>query len=120
MLSVTMDDRMPWLDPRVVVAPSAIEGLGLFARAAIEIGEVVVRLGGEVLTDEEFRTRHLEKYSTLAIDDGLNLLIDNDSPTNFGNHSCDANLWMADSVTLIARSRIAVGGGDGGLCHPHC
>jgi hypothetical protein len=71
--------------------------------------DVVVRLGGEVLTDEEFRARDLEKYSALAIDDGLNLLIDNDSPTNFGNHSCEANLWMADEVTLIARRPIAAG-----------
>jgi uncharacterized protein len=109
MLVVTMHNRTPWLDPRIYVAPSPIEGLGLFARAAIEEGDVVVRLGGEVLTDEEFRARDLEKYSALAIDDGLNLLIDNDSPTNFGNHSCDANLWMADEVTLIARRPIAAG-----------
>jgi len=68
-----------------------------------------VRLGGEVLTDEEFRARDLGKYSSLAIDDGLNLLIDSDGPTTFGNHSCDANLWMADEVTLTARRPIAAG-----------
>jgi len=27
----------------------------------------------------------------------LNLLITDDSPTNFGNHSCDANLWYFNS-----------------------
>ena len=106
-----MHDRTPWLDPRIDVAPSDIQGQGLFARAAIAEGEVVVRLGGEVLTDEEFRVRivNLKKYSALAIDDGLNLLIGDDSPTTFGNHSCDANLWMADAVTLIARRPIAAG-----------
>ncbi|MDP9365260.1 MAG: SET domain-containing protein-lysine N-methyltransferase [Chloroflexota bacterium] len=98
-----------WLNPRVVVALSPIEGRGLFARAKIEAGEVVVRLGGEVLADEEFRARRPIKYSALGIDDGLNPLLDEESPVTFGNHSCDANLWMADEVTLIARHRIEAG-----------
>ncbi len=98
-----------WLDPRVVVSPSPVEGRGLFARASIEEGEVVMRLGGEVLTDDEFAARPLGKYSSLAIGDRLNLLLDDDSPVTFGNHSCDANLWMADEVTLTARRRIEPG-----------
>lgn len=98
-----------WLDPRVVVASSSIEGQGLFARASIEADEVVIRLGGEVLTDDEFRARRLVKYSALAIDDHLNLLLGDDSPVNFGNHSCDSSLWMADEVTLVARRRIEAG-----------
>ncbi len=101
-------DTSSWLDPRVVVAPSPIEGRGLFAREPIEEGEVVMRLGGEVLTDDEFAARSLVKYSALAIDDGLNLLLD-DSPVNFGNHSCDANLWMTNEVTSGARHRIEAG-----------
>ena len=98
-----------WLDPRVVVAASPIEGQGLFTREPIEEGEVVVRLGGQLLTDEEFCARRLVKYSSLAIDDRLNLLLDEDNPVNFGNHSCDSNLWMADEVTVVARRRIEAG-----------
>ena len=98
-----------WLDPRVVVAPSRIEGRGLFARTPIAAGEVVMRLGGEVLTDDEHRTRIQGRYSSLAIDDRLNLLLDDDRPVTFGNHSCDPNLWMADEVTLTARRPIAAG-----------
>lgn len=108
-----MFDQPPWLDPRIVIAPSSIAGLGLFARAAIEEGAIVVRLGGEVLTDTELQAaihdRALRQYSSLSIDDNLNLLIAEDSPTNFGNHSCDANLWMVDAVTLSARRPIAAG-----------
>ena len=55
------DGTSSWLDPRVVVAPSPIEGRGLFARAPIEAGEVVMRLGGEVLTDEECHDRRLRR-----------------------------------------------------------
>ena len=102
-------DSSSWLDPRVVVVPSRIEGRGLFARSLIEAGEEVMRLGGEVLTDDDFRARRLGKYSALAIGDRLNLLLDDDSPVTFGNHSCDANLWMADEVTVVARRRIEAG-----------
>src|SRR3954447_17343860 len=44
---------------------SAFLQTGRFARAAIAEGEIVVRLGGEVLTDEEFRARDLVKCSSL-------------------------------------------------------
>lgn len=98
-----------WLDPRVIVLPSPIEGRGLFARERIETGEAVIRVGGERLTDDEFRTRKLVIYSALAIGEHLNLLLTDDGPVNFGNHSCDPNLWMADEVTLIARRPIAAG-----------
>jgi len=98
-----------WLDPRVVVGSSPIEGRGLFAPAPIENGEVVMRLGGEVVTDEEFRARRLVTYSSLAIGDGLNLLIGDASPVTFGNHSCDASPWMADEVTVTARRHIGTG-----------
>lgn len=98
-----------WLDPRLVVAPSPIEGRGLFAGEPIGAGEVVVRLGGERLTDEAFRERGLVEYSSVAIGERLNLLLIDDEPVNFGNHSCDPNLRMADEVTRVARRPIAAG-----------
>lgn len=98
--------RQCWLDPRATVAPSSIEGHGLFARERIDADEVVIRLGGHVLTDEEFRQLQLVTYSSLAIDDHRNLLLADDSPVTFGNHSCDPSLWMADEVTLIAWRQI--------------
>lgn len=51
-----------------------------------------MRLGGELLTNEAFRDLNLVRYSSMSIDDRLNLLIADDSPTNFGNQSCDSNL----------------------------
>ena len=98
-----------WLDPRVAVAPSSTEGRGLFATAPIAEGEVVMVLCGRVVTDEELQALGLVKYSSLAIGEHLNLLIADDSPVTFGNHSCDANLWMADAVTLVARRPIGPG-----------
>jgi hypothetical protein len=42
-----------WLDPRVAVRPSPIDGLGLFAAAPIDHGEIVEVLGGTILTDAQ-------------------------------------------------------------------
>lgn len=68
-------------------------------------------LGGRMLSDEEFLRvcRELVKYSAATIGENLNVLLDDDTPVQFGNHSCDANLWMQDEVTLVARRDIAPG-----------
>jgi len=43
------------------------------------------------------------------IEEGANLLLDDDQPITRGNHSCDSDLWMRDAFTLEARRDIAVG-----------
>ena len=100
-----------WLDPRVAAGPSSIEGLGLFATAPIRKGEVVGTLGGRVIDDAELRaiSRTRSKYSSAAIAEGVNLLLDDDAVIARGNHSCDSNLWMRDEFTLEARRDITVG-----------
>ena len=49
------------------------------------------------------------EYSCAAVDEGLNVLQQPDDPLRYGNHSCDPNLWMVDSITQAARRDIAVG-----------
>ena len=99
-----------WYDPRVEVRSSAVQGNGVFARQPIHAGEVVVRIGGKVMMDEEFQAYILtvSRYNAVQIGEGLHLV---DVPTSPGgmNHSCDANLWMQDEVTVIARRDIATG-----------
>ncbi|HLJ36203.1 MAG TPA: SET domain-containing protein-lysine N-methyltransferase, partial [Ktedonobacteraceae bacterium] len=75
----------------------------------IHEGEVVVRIGGTVMTEEEFRAYILtvSRYNAVQIGEETHLV---DTPTALGgmNHSCDANLWMSDEVTVVARRDIAV------------
>jgi hypothetical protein len=100
------------MDPKVAVGPSPIEGQGLFATQPIPEGDVVVIIGGRIVSDDELIAiiDHRDGgYSTLAIGEGLNLLQGNDDADRYGNHSCDPNLWLADEVTLIARRPIAAG-----------
>jgi hypothetical protein len=96
-----------WYDPRVEVRPSSIHGLGMFARQPIQAGDVVVRLGGTVMTQEAFQAFILTvpRYNAVQIGEETHLV---DVATTIGgmNHSCDANLWMGDEVTVVARCDI--------------
>lgn len=98
-----------WLDPRIVVRPSRIEGLGLFATSPIAKGDTVGILGGRVIDDLELRriAKVRAKYNSAAIADGVNLLLEDDEVIARGNHSCESNLWMRDEFTLEARTDIA-------------
>ena len=99
-----------WYDPRAEVRASPTQGMGMFASRPIYRGEIVVRIGGSVMTEEEFREyiSTVSRYNAVQIGEGLHLI---DVPTSPGgmNHSCDANLWMGDEVTVVARRDIAVG-----------
>ncbi len=83
--------RTSWLDSRLEVRSSSIEGQGLFAREVIHAGEAVVVKGGVPIT-----TAQLEEiiaaggaYSCAAIGEDLHLLQDADDALRFGNHSCN-------------------------------
>lgn len=103
-----------WTDPRAEARPSPIHGNGLFARESIRAGEVVAIVGGDLMTDDEFQAfawSHA-RYNAVQIGEDTHLV----EPARVTaqeegslNHSCDANLWMADEVTLVARTDIAAG-----------
>jgi uncharacterized protein len=100
-----------WLNPKLTVRESPIAGLGLFAIAPVERGEQCCRLAGELMTDNRFRL-HVAgraRYSALAVDEQLHLVQSDDDPTTKGNHSCDPNMWLADTLTVVARRPIAAG-----------
>ncbi|MDQ6662289.1 MAG: SET domain-containing protein-lysine N-methyltransferase [Chloroflexota bacterium] len=100
--------RTTWYDPRAEIRPSFIQGNGMFASQPIHEGEIVVIIGGTVMTEEEFRVYILtvSRFNAVQIGEDNHLV---DTPTASGgmNHSCDANLWMRDEVIVIARREIA-------------
>ena len=101
-----------WVDPRVELRPSPIEGTGMFARRTVVRGEPVVVWGGTVFSQEEIRAGKGRKHSVAAIGERLYLaarLGDPESPDDFMNHSCDPNVWMADDVTLVTMRDIPAG-----------
>jgi hypothetical protein len=110
--SIPSVPSVSWLDPRLSVAPSQIHGLGLFARTTIPAGEVVMVLGGDVLSDAEVRDALArgERYDGIALDDDANLRLQPpDWPGIHGNHSCEPNLWLVPPVDVAARLDIRPG-----------
>lgn len=99
-----------WYDPRVEIRSSSVQGNGMFASRPIHAGEVVVRIGGTLMTEEAFQAyiATVPRYNAVQIGEELHLV---DLPTSSGgmNHSCDANLWMRDEVTVVARRDIVAG-----------
>ena len=92
---------------------SAIQGRGVFAREPIAPGERVMEFGGELLSRAEaFSGRYREnsiwsvapdRYLALPVADPA------ESLDEFLNHSCDANTWLIDAVTISARRPIRAG-----------
>lgn len=107
---MTRVDARSWIDPRIVVGESSIEGLGLFAREPIAAGEIVARIGGAAVDTIELLRRMAEgPVSSAAVDDDLHVIQETDDPLRYGNHSCDPNTWLTDAVTIAARRPIAAG-----------
>ena len=101
-------------DPRIEIRRSSISGDGMFACQPIQKGEVVVIVGGEVMTDAEFADFQATHsfYNFIQIDKKLYLVEDpaiTRSLDGSMNHSCDSNAWMDDEVTLVARRDIESG-----------
>jgi len=82
----------------------------MFASRPIHEGEIVVIIGGTVMTEEEFQAYMptVSRFNAVQIGEETHLI---DLPTSPGgmNHCCDANLWMRDEVTVVARREIAAG-----------
>jgi hypothetical protein len=101
-----------WLDGRIDVTPSPTDGLGLFATARINAGELVMKLGGGVITDAAVREMIArgDRYDGIVLDDDMNLVLKpRDWPGIYGNHSCDPNIWLTPPVDLTARRHINAG-----------
>jgi SET domain-containing protein len=98
-----------WFDPRLALAPSAIHGRGLVARAPISEGEVVMVWGGAVYTRAQLEAGEVPPCSYSFVDDDVLLAAPQDGLDYFVNHSCDPTLWMRDEVTVVARRDVRAG-----------
>jgi hypothetical protein len=108
-----MLDIQGWLRSGLYVAPSAIQGQGLFTDRPIAEGELVIRWGGRILPASVRDAGGVRDHTSVAIAEGVVIaaLPDQEcSPDDFMNHACDSNLWMHDALTLCARRPVPAGG----------
>jgi uncharacterized protein len=81
-----------------------------FARAAIDVGELVAVWSGAIVTRDYIAALGEEAGKTcVQIDDELFLASSGTDPSDWINHSCDPNLGMRGQIVLVARRPIAAG-----------
>ena len=102
-----------WVSPKLVPGQSKIHGVGVIAASPIRPGEKLMEFGGLVISREESETGDYRIRSLWTVgEDALLGLPESDPVPSLDenlNHSCDANAWLADAVTLMARHAIAAG-----------
>ena len=112
----TVSDRgldLTWFSPKVEKRKSAIEGRGLFARAWIEKGEIVVVKGGYVLTRNQ-RDKIGKTLGPSEIQISEELFIgpataaEREGGMMHLNHSCEPNLGIQGQIVYVALRDIAI------------
>ena len=101
------------INPKLSPGTSKVHGVGVFAREKIAQGEQVMEFGGKRISREEALSGDYRTRSIWPIDENnfLALPVSDLEPSldeNL-NHSCDANTWLVDEVTIVARRDIEVG-----------
>ncbi|HEY2070457.1 MAG TPA: SET domain-containing protein-lysine N-methyltransferase [Rhizomicrobium sp.] len=102
-----------WISPKLAPGKSAIHGVGVIATAPIARGEKLMEFGGLEISESDFESELYRERSIWRVDDHVFLALPKSDPMpsldeNL-NHSCDANSWLGDVVTLVAKRDIAVG-----------
>jgi hypothetical protein len=106
-----------WIDRRLTVLPSRIEGRGLFATEAIAAETVVVRLGGRLVSSAELADLLARANAdpaapyvdTITVFEDAHLVIPPGTKVHFGNHSCDPNTWHVGPYGVATRRDIHAG-----------
>lgn len=102
-----------WIHPGLVGRPSRIHGVGVFASHPFVKGERLMEFGGVPIGPADAESDLYRMRSIWLARDGLYLaLLESDPLPSLDenlNHSCDANGWLIDEVTLVARREIAAG-----------
>lgn len=105
--------RYTWASPKLRAAKSAIHGDGVFAAEKIARGEKIMEFGGELISREQaFSGNYRSRSIWMVGQDRFLALPKSDTQASLDenlNHSCDANAWLEDEVTLTAKRDIAAG-----------
>lgn len=96
-----------YLSPKVVFGDVPPRGMGLSAREPIAKGEVVLVLGGEIVSQAEIEKQ--DHHFSIQVDEELFISpIDRDYAFRI-NHSCDPSVGLSGQITYVALRDITVG-----------
>lgn len=101
------------VSPKLSLGNSKIQGRGVFAREKILKGETLMEFGGAAISREQMESGEYRIRSIWPIGGDAFIALPLSDPTisldEYLNHSCDANTWLDDEVTLTARRDIELG-----------
>lgn len=99
-----------WVNPKISIKESPLGGMGMFATEDISEGEEVLIWGGEYVSEDKAAEAEKEGKLVMQWDTDLFSVEDKgDDEAYYINHSCDPNVWMTGSNTLVARRDISKG-----------
>lgn len=106
-----------WLDDRLAVGDSPIEGRGLFFSADVPSDTVVIRLGGRLVSSAELiaviaaaQGDPAAPYvDTITIREDEHLVLPPGTRIHFGNHSCEPTLWHVSPYEIATRRWVSAG-----------
>lgn len=106
---------LSYRSPKTEVRESPIHGRGLFAKASIQKGEVVLIKGGHIVDRETLRREVTPVLGPVEIQIGEDHFIapvtneERELSMLYSNHSCDPNLGMRGEITFVAMRDIQTG-----------
>ena len=102
-----------WVSPTLVHGESKIHYDGVFTTVPVKAGEKLMEFGGQLVSKVDAEEGPYRVRSVWIVgDDAYLALPETDTAPSLDenlNHSCEANAWLADEVTLVARRDIAAG-----------
>jgi len=104
-----------WTLGHLTVGTSAIAGEGLFAGQDIAADDIVLRLGGRLVSTEELESLMREATAagqyvdTITVFEDAHLAMPPGTIVHFANHRCDPSLWHDGAYDVRARRDIAAG-----------
>ncbi len=105
-------DLAPWFAEGLTVLDSPIHGRGLFVTREIAAGELILRLGGNLLHLAGRRAPGVIPSTAVPLSEEIILAEPADGEKDFSdylNHSCDPNIGFLDAISLVAIRNISAG-----------
>jgi SET domain-containing protein len=86
-------------------------GYGVFARANLHAGELLIVWGGDIVTQEVLRQLSpLKQSHSVQVEEGLYLVSSREpEPADYLNHSCNPNTGLRGQIALVALREIGAG-----------
>jgi len=102
-----------WLDERITLGASSIDGNGLFFAASVPVASVVIRLGGSLVSTERLQAlietaRHDPEalfIDTITIDEGEHLVLPPRTPVHFATTAATPRSGTSRRTSSQRRAR---------------